>query len=152
MAAAAANRLRDPSRPAIVVDAGTAITVDCLSSTGVFLGGAILPGMRMAAGALDRHTDKLPLVDTSQLDAPPPIGRNTQAAISSGVYWGAVGAVERMCEEFRAVLGSAPQLYLTGGDAPRLALRFADARHVPHLVLAGIALAAQRLTEKGNGP
>ena len=72
--AVAANRLRRPDCAAVIVDAGTAITVDALSPEGAFLGGAILPGMAMSAQALHEYTDCLPLVDPSQLRAPPPPG------------------------------------------------------------------------------
>ncbi len=141
LAAVAINRLRDPRRPAIVVDAGTAITVDCVSAGGVFLGGAILPGMRMASQALDRYTEKLPLIDVAELCRPTPIGRDTAAAIKSGIFWGTRGAVSQLVAEMTSQLNTDPEIYLTGGDAQRLQLD--DARVIPHLVLSGIACAAQ---------
>ena len=58
--AVAANELRQPQRPAIVIGVGSAITVDLISADGVFRGGAILPGIGMSARALDEFTDLLP--------------------------------------------------------------------------------------------
>lgn len=141
LASAAINRVRDPHRPAIVIDAGTAITVDCVSAAGAFLGGAILPGMKMAGQALDRYTEKLPLIDVTDLSRPTPIGRDTAAAISSGIFWGTRGAVSQLIAQMKKQLQANPQLYITGGDAERLQID--DARAMPHLVLSGIALAAQ---------
>ncbi|RMF89255.1 MAG: type III pantothenate kinase, partial [Planctomycetota bacterium] len=66
--AAAADRLRREGSPAVVVDLGTAITVDLVSADGGFLGGAILPGLAMAARALHDYTDLLPLIDVTRLD------------------------------------------------------------------------------------
>ena len=91
VAAVAANRLRDRERAAVVVDAGTATTVDAVSADGVFRGGVILPGFRMIARALAADTDLLPLVETSFLGAPrQPLGnrrRGPFAAACSGVVW-----------------------------------------------------------------
>lgn len=150
LAAAAADALRDPARPAIVIDAGTAITVDAISPQGAFLGGAILPGMAMAAHILDRYTEKLPRVETDQLRMPPPIGRNTVAALESGIYWGTVGALTRLVEEISAQWKQPPQLFLTGGDAPRLGSHFPAANLAAHLVLSGMALTARRLQSQSQ--
>ena len=68
--AVAVNRLRDAGRSAVIVDVGTAITVDLVSADGAFLGGAILPGIQMSARALHHFTDLLPSVDVSELAAP----------------------------------------------------------------------------------
>lgn len=143
--ALAANHLRRPGRPAVVVDVGTAITVDLVSPEGAFLGGAILPGIAMSAHALHTFTDLLPLVNVAELDGPPPaLGTSTAAAMQSGLFWGAVGAIRQLIDELTKDLPGRPQVFLTGGASPavaRLLGRFA--RHVPHLTLAGIALAAR---------
>lgn len=146
--AVAANRLRDSQRPAIVVDLGTAITVDLVDLQGVFLGGAILPGIGMSARALYEFTDLLPLLDMRVLREPPPaLGRSTTDAMQSGLYWGAVGGVRelisRLAGDAVASDSAAPQVFLTGGAAPAVAsLLTSDALYVPHLVLGGIALTA----------
>ncbi len=143
--ALAANRLRQPARPAVVVDVGTAITVDVVSPEGVFLGGAILPGITMSARALHTFTDLLPLLDTSDLDGPPPaLGTSTVGAMQSGLFWGAVGAIRQLIAELTRNLAGEPEVFLTGGAGPAVAgLLGHSARHVPHLTLAGIALAAE---------
>ncbi len=140
--AVAANRLRAPDRAAIVIDMGSAIKVDFVSATGAFAGGAILPGISMAARALHERTDLLPLVEVRQ--PPAPLGTSTQSAIESGLYWGAVGAVRelvsRLADERATV-----EIFLTGGAASTFAAHLAredrGERFVPHLTLAGIALA-----------
>ncbi|MBN2578230.1 MAG: type III pantothenate kinase [Pirellulales bacterium] len=144
--AVAVNRLREKDRPAVIVDVGTAITVDLVSADGTFLGGAILPGLAMAARALHDYTDLLPLIETKDLSAPPPaLGQDTESAMQSGLFWGAVGAVRQLTDELARSTGCSPQVFLTGGAGPTVApLIGPQARHFPHLTLAGIALATQR--------
>ena len=138
----AVNRLRDAGRPAVIVDVGTAITVDLVSADGAFLGGAILPGIAMSARALHEFTDLLPLVDVSELAAPPPaLGTATVAAIRAGLFWGAVGGLRELIGQLAGA--ERPEVILTGGASPAVAeLLGQSARLVPHLTLAGIALAA----------
>jgi type III pantothenate kinase len=139
--AVAANRLRGRDRAAVLVDAGTAITIDALSREGAFLGGAILPGLAVSARALHEHTNLLPLVDPSKLrGAPVPLGTDTIGAIEAGIFWGALGAIRELAARLQDVCGPA-DLILTGGAAEALAeVLGAAARWVPHLTLAGIAL------------
>jgi type III pantothenate kinase len=144
--AAAVNRLRNPQRPAIVVGVGTAITVDFINATGVFCGGAILPGIGMSARALDDFTDLLPRSPLDQLSSPPPaLGTSTLAAIHSGLYWGAVGGIRELIGKLgESISGeyAKPEVFLTGGAAPSVAQQLdPTARYVEHLVLSGIALA-----------
>jgi type III pantothenate kinase len=142
--AVAANRLRNPQRAAVVVDLGTAITVDLINSQGAFLGGAILPGIGMSARALYEFTDLLPLLDMTVLREPPPaLGKSTTDAMQSGLYWGAVGGVRELITRLQSDQSSEVQVFLTGGAAPAVAaLLTPDALYVPHLVLGGIALTA----------
>src|SRR6185295_3956598 len=97
LAALAANHLRRPERAAIVADLGTAITVDLLSENGTFEGGAILPGIGMSSRALAEQTDALPRVaiEPSQ-GTPTSLGKSTEAAIRSGLYWGTIGAMSEL--------------------------------------------------------
>jgi type III pantothenate kinase len=144
--ALAANALRGPGRPAVVIDVGTAITVDLVSAEGAFLGGAILPGIAMSARALHEFTDLLPLLDLSELAAPPPaLGTETAAALRAGLFWGAVGGVRELIGQLAGP--QRPQVILTGGASPAVAeLLGPSAQLVPHLTLAGIALAARTLS------
>lgn len=144
-AAVAANVIRSKGRPAIVVDAGSAITVDLVAVNGAFEGGVILPGFRMSAEAL-YGADLLPLAVWSPDEEPPPaVGRNTEAAIRSGLFWGAVGAVREIVGRISAGLEPPPEIFVTGGDLRQLTEQLGErARFVPHMVLSGIAVAAQR--------
>jgi type III pantothenate kinase len=144
--AAAAAAAARPGRPVVVVDCGTATTVDLVSPAGEFLGGAILPGPTLLAHALAEGTSRLPEVAALDTAAPPPMpGRSTQAAIAAGIGWGLRGAVARLVAEARAALGGTADLVLTGGSAGVVRDALPDAVEMPDLVLAGIALAATRL-------
>src|SRR5436190_43473 len=104
-AAVAVNVLREKGRPAILVGAGSAITVNRISGAGVFEGGAILPGFKMQADALFGGADLLPLALLAPENEPPPaLGTNTEAAIRSGLFWGAVGAVGELIRQMSAAL------------------------------------------------
>jgi type III pantothenate kinase len=142
--AVAVNRLRAPDRGAIIVDLGSAITVDLVSPGGAFLGGSIQPGIAMSARALHEFTDLLPWIDMKDLAAPPPaLGTATEPAMRSGLFWGAVGGVRQLIERLSEGLEKAPQVFLSGGASPAVAeLLGPDVCHVPHLTLAGIALTA----------
>jgi type III pantothenate kinase len=142
-AAVAANALREAGRPAIVVQAGTAMTVNLIDVDGAFAGGAILPGFRMQAEALFGGADLLPLAILEPQGEPPgALGKNTENAIRSGLFWGAVGAVRELVARIAEPLAHQPQVFVTGGDITRLApLVGGDTRFVPNMVLAGIALA-----------
>ena len=104
--------------PACIVDFGTATTFDAISDTGEYLGGAIAPGIEIAADALFARAAKLPRVDIVR--PPNVIGRNTQHAIQSGLLFGYVGLVQYMVECFRTELGSDMQVVGTGGLAETL--------------------------------
>ena len=147
LAAVAANRIRRPDRPAVVADLGTAITVDLISGAGEFEGGAILPGIEMAARALHDYTDLLPRIEMSELAEPPDaLGKATEPAMRSGLYWGAVGSVRELIWRMVGDGRSEPVLFVTGGAGPMVAkLLHEDAHHVPHLTLAGIAISADWL-------
>lgn len=146
LGAVAANCLRPRERPAVIVHFGSAITVNLVDAVGAFRGGAILPGIGMSAKAMHYFTDLLPLIDMQALDGrPAALGTDTWGAMTAGLYWGAVGGakeiVARLAEQAGA--GARPLVILTGGAAPAVAPLFADdAVLAPHLVLAGIAIAA----------
>ena len=146
LAALAANQLRRPGRAAIVVDMGTAITVDLVTAAAEFAGGAILPGMAMSARALEEQTDALPHVAINAWQNPPlPLGKATIPAIEAGLFWGAVGAVRELVEQLSAGIDIPPDIFVTGGNSQLVADQLTSAhgmvvKHVPHLVLAGIAL------------
>lgn len=105
--------------PACIVDFGTATTFDAISMEGDYLGGAIAPGIRIAADALFQRTSKLPKVDLYR--PPAAIGRNTAHSLQSGLLLGYVGLVEGMIERFRVELGSNLKVIGTGGLAETIA-------------------------------
>ncbi|MEM7035252.1 MAG: type III pantothenate kinase [Chloroflexota bacterium] len=105
--------------PACVVDFGTATTFDGVSATGEYLGGAIAPGIGIAAEALFMRTSKLPRVDLVR--PPQAIGTNTIYAIQSGLLFGYVGLVEGMVARFKAELGEGTTVIGTGGLAETIA-------------------------------
>lgn len=149
--AVAVNVRRPPGRPAVIVDAGSAITVDAVSGQGEFLGGTIAPGIGLAARALHEFTYWLPLVGVSS--PPDPIGKTTEDAMSSGLYWGTVGSVKELVRRVSLALGSVPAVYVTGGDAGLLAPHLEPAFElVPNLTLMGIHLAYQHVrSERQSG-
>ncbi len=105
--------------PACIVDFGTATTFDAITSEGDYLGGAIAPGIGIAAESLFQRTAKLPQVDLQQ--PPSVIGKNTVHSLQSGLLYGYVGLVEGMVNRFCAELGPATKVVATGGWAEIIA-------------------------------
>ncbi len=145
---AAAAAYERTGRACAVADFGTAITIDCVSDDGVFLGGTILPGLGISAASLEEHTAALPLAQISPTSCA--FGRNTEQAIRAGIFYGAIGALREIVERFATELGKWPTLVATGRDAQMIAdeCNFVDAV-VPNLVLEGAALAYLRYCKLG---
>tara|TARA_E500000305_G_scaffold90197_1_gene77374 strand:- start:155 stop:943 length:789 start_codon:yes stop_codon:yes gene_type:complete len=148
---AIATRFEQPGVSAIIIDTGTATTVDVVSSSGAFLGGAILPGYELSAHALHDYTNKLPLIPLQEIlgEVPAVVGKNTHAALRSGLIWGQVGAVNevvtRIQQELAQTEAIRPTIYLTGGAADLLQahLNFKTIAR-PQLTLQGLACVAER--------
>ena len=152
--AVAANAIRAAGHGAVIVDTGTATTVDVVTADGAFAGGAILPGFELSARALHHYTALLPLLSIEELAGEPhdPLGTDTRAAIRSGLFWGQVGAVKELVAQLSMLFtsdratggqaGSEPLLLLTGGGAALLAPELPEARFEPHLALQGIVLSS----------
>ncbi|MDA8273331.1 MAG: type III pantothenate kinase [Deltaproteobacteria bacterium] len=87
----------------IVVDLGTALTIDAVNEKGDFLGGIIFPGVSKLAACLHRSTEKLPLINISKNMEKPqsPVGTNTEMSIMSGVYYGTIFLIEGFIENIR---------------------------------------------------
>jgi type III pantothenate kinase len=138
----AANVLRPQGAAVVIVDAGTATTVDLLSAEGAFEGGSILPGIELGARALHQYTALLPLIDVPALlaESVAPLGRNTREALGSGLWFGQIGAIRELIYLFERSVEGPIQIYVTGGNGSRLApaLR-SDARFEPDLALRGLA-------------
>ncbi|MEJ2678260.1 MAG: type III pantothenate kinase [Gemmatimonadota bacterium] len=129
----------------IAVDFGTATTFDCIGADGVFRGGVITPGIQTGAETLIRRTAKLPRVD---IDQPHQVmGRRTETAIQSGIFFSAVDAVDGIVARIREEWGAPDILVVaTGGLASLVAphCRSID-RIEPFLTLHGIRLAFEHL-------
>jgi type III pantothenate kinase len=142
--AVAANHRRSPGTPAVLIDAGSAVTVDWLDESGAFAGGAILPGMRLMSCALHDYTALLPLVEVREPNPPLP-GASTRAAMEAGVFWAVAGGIRALAAEMAARSAVPPEVFLTGGDGPLLQARLSGARLWPHMTLEGIRLTAESL-------
>ena len=126
----------------LVVDAGSALTIDAVSAQGVFLGGVIAAGVGMSAEALASGTALLPRVDLVFPDRV--LGADTVSALRSGLLWGAVEMIEGLLRRLKAEVDEGARVFLTGGDAALLAPHLAGIDEVtPHLTLEGLRLAVE---------
>jgi type III pantothenate kinase len=134
---AAVRRYGPP--PLIIVDLGTALVFDAVSEEGDYLGGALAPGIHIAAEALTERAAKLYPVELSR--PPAAIGKNTVTALQSGLLFGYVCLIEGMVERFRAELGGKAKVIGTGGWAEVVA-RETNVFDVvdPDLTLHGVRL------------
>lgn len=135
--AAAGHRLY--GGPLIVIDLGTATTFDAVSKDGDYLGGAIAPGIGISAEALFERAAKLPRVELARPKKA--IGRNTVAAMQSGLIFGYVGLIEGIVARMRKELGGEARVIATGGLAGVIAKEtdVVDALE-PDLTLLGLRL------------
>ena len=125
---------------ALVVNAGTAMTVDALTDDGLFLGGIIVPGLDLMRRALDAHTAGLPLQPGEVRFFP----SNTGDAIMSGAAHALAGAIERMAGFMRESGQDPLRVLLSGGAGARLRPLIAlETIMVDHLVLEGLVTIAQ---------
>ncbi len=146
-AATAASHLVSSKNGCIVIDCGTAASVDMVASEGQFLGGAILPGPALLARSLADGTSLLPEVSSLGHAPPPPMpGRSTNNAITAGIGFGIRGAVCRLVDEARRELGPEADIFLTGGWRGVVRGEFSNVREFPDLVLFGIGIAAMRIS------
>lgn len=127
----------------VVIDAGTAITVDFVDGQGVFHGGAIAPGANMMLRALRAGTAALPeLAFEPVTSAFPPMGRNTREAMTLGVSMAARGLVRALLDRYAESYGAYPKVIATGGDAEALFREEEIVEHIiPDLQLIGVQIA-----------
>jgi len=148
----AAQFLLAPNQAAIIVDSGTATTVDLVTPGPVFRGGSILPGLRLSARALHDYTARLPLVDVDEslVQLPSVPGRNTEDAIMAGLFLGQLGAVREIVTGLQNALRDIapqcglPRLIISGGGGRQLTSHLPDAHYADSLALHGLAWLAHQ--------
>ncbi|MGC9453799.1 MAG: type III pantothenate kinase [Phycisphaerae bacterium] len=142
-AVAAFDRL---GKACVVADFGTAVTIDCVSDQGVFLGGAILPGLKMQADAMHERTAALPHIQPAEPQNV--FGKDTTDAMLNGMLAAVRGALRYLVESYATSLGHWPVVVCTGGDAELATGGMLDGglvqAIVPDLTLRGVAMAYYR--------
>ena len=140
LAVLAAQALSNQVGPSLVISCGTAITIERVNAAGIWEGGAIAPGLSLAAKSLHHATALLPWVPT--LKEVPAWGDSTIPAVAAGVFWGTVGAVSELIRR----QGISNWRYWTGGDAALISSVIEEPggqfQVVPDLVLRGLAMTA----------
>jgi type III pantothenate kinase len=124
----------------VVVNAGTAITIDCLGKDGAFIGGTIMPGLQLMHETLGRKTAQLKVGEGVMREFP----INTEDAIQAGSLNAAAGAIHLMLKRLEKHSGWLPKLMISGGDASKIAealnLNLKQVIITENLVLQGLAL------------
>lgn len=129
----------------IVVDYGTAITFDCISAKGEYLGGAIAPGIKLAADALASKTAKLPRLETFVMPEQV-IAQDTLSALQTGLVLGFAGMTDGIVRRLSQEYEIPPKVIATGGLAPVIVPHTSTVQEiVPELTLYGISIAYRRL-------
>ena len=133
----------------IVVDFGTATTLDVIDFNGAYKGGIIAPGINLSLDALVGNTAMLPRIAIRAPEGPSVIGRNTEDQMLIGVFWGYVAMMEGLIARMRAEIGRPAKVIATGG----LAVLFDEATDIfdavdSELTLDGLAILAERATAK----
>jgi type III pantothenate kinase len=128
-------------RPILVVDAGSALTLEAIAPNGQHLGGYIVPGSQMMHKALFAGTGQVKItLDMHSAEAGP--GVNTQSAVNNGIYAMSIGLVESVIAWISARCSEQPQMVITGGGRQAFADYFKAAQVRPDLVLDGLDLVA----------
>lgn len=132
-----------PMQYCIVIDCGTAVTMDAMTDSGVFCGGVIIPGLQLWGDSLTSRATQL---KAYKLNHPAVFAKDTAQAIGSGSLYGLVGAIEGLCQRMEGQLQQdagtdvAVIRLLCGGDASLVAEHSSLSFEVlPHLVLTGLA-------------
>ena len=133
----------------VVVDAGTAMTIDLVDGAGTFHGGAITPGAQLMLDSLGQRAAQLPELELRKPEEV--VGHNTAEAMLAGVFYGMRGIVRELVEQYAFDTGQYPMVIATGGDAQVL---FRDydivERVVPDLTLWGLAVTLRQTLEQAE--
>lgn len=139
--AAIGARVCVPETDLIIIDVGTAITIDCLTSENIFQGGVILPGHKLMHDALVGGTSGIQSDFSSTLQI---IGKTTIECVNSGIDYGLAGAVERIVREIKEEVDPAVNTVLTGGGGQAIIEKTElNAQYEPDLVLRGLLKIAE---------
>jgi type III pantothenate kinase len=142
--AVAVNRCRPPGQPAVIVDAGSAVTVDYVDEEGRFQGGAIFPGLRLMAQALNANTAQLPTVEVKQRLRPPE--KSTERAIELGVFHAVLGGIDLLIRALRDQASESLSIFFGGGDVGLLAPHLSWPVTIwPEMTLEGIRISGEQL-------
>ena len=135
-----------------VIDFGTATTFDIVDYSGAYKGGVIAPGINLSLDALFAAAARLPRIAIEIPEKETVIGRNTQDAMLSGIYWGYIGMIEGLVARIKAEIGRPTKVISTGG----LATLFDEHSSVfdqvePDLTITGLAMMYSRQVETQQG-
>jgi type III pantothenate kinase len=143
--AVAVNARRADRAPAVIVDAGSAVTVDLVDQRGAFRGGAILPGLKVMANALHDYTALLPLIEfDADVEMP---GTSTIQAMKTGIFYALVGGVREVIEKLseRSPPSKKMEIFVCGGDGALLAPQLPHPICLwPTMTLEGLRIATCR--------
>ncbi len=146
----AVSALREYGAPLIIVDIGTATTFDAIDENGVYQGGAIFPGIKVAMEALFLKASKLPRVDIARPEKA--IGKTTVQSMQSGAVRGYVGALTGIIQDIQQELGGKARVIATGGMGRMMAEYCSLIDDVaPNLTLEGLRLIYERNRSAGEG-
>ena len=128
---------------AVIVDCGTAVTVDAITAKGEFIGGSILPGFELARDSL---WQRAPGIREFHALSPELPAQSTVEAVSSGVVYTTVGGVELLVHKYSELVGSDPKLLLTGGTCSLIAEHSAyNFEMVSNLTLLGLEVISKTI-------
>lgn len=141
---------RFPNQPLIMIDFGTATTFCVVDANKAYLGGAILPGLKLSMDALSHNTAKLPAVDIVRVRDV--VGRSTVESIQSGIYFGALGAVREVIHRVKTQVFAEEEVLVlaTGGFASLFEQENIYDHLLPDLVLEGLRLAVLMNEQHGE--
>ena len=128
----------------VVIDCGTAVTIDLVSEQGVFIGGVIMPGLNTAYKSLQADTHAIDEV-SSTTSAVSAVAQSTEKGVISGVLLGLAGGIERVVSEQHSLSDKIPAVFLTGGDAEKLMPHLKiTVDYQDDLVLQGLRIIAEK--------